>query len=58
MAYGDMLQGSTVFAQLVRRMTAPFGLTMVDCWVNLYRDGGDMKYWHQETAASRYMINV
>jgi len=53
MAYGDMLQGSTVFAELVGRMTAPFGLTMVDCWVNLYRDGGDMKYWHQDDYSSR-----
>ncbi|CAE8712648.1 unnamed protein product [Polarella glacialis] len=46
--YGDALRGSAIFSSIVDSMLSAFDLALVDCFVNLYRDGGDMTYWHQD----------
>lgn len=54
--YGDALITSSVFAETVGRILHAFGLTLVDCWVNVYRHGADMKYWHQDNYNTRQPV--
>lgn len=51
--FGEALTGSRIFTQLVARLLSVFELTLVDCWVNLYRHGGDMKSWHHDNYYDR-----
>lgn len=51
--YGEALKGSRPFTMLVARLLSTFGLTLVDCWVNLYRDGADGKSWHHDNFRDR-----
>mmetsp|Transcript_15989 Transcript_15989/g.37693 ORF Transcript_15989/g.37693 Transcript_15989/m.37693 type:complete len:353 (-) Transcript_15989:22-1080(-) len=51
--WGEALKDSETFTSIVRRLLAAFGFTLVDCWVNLYRHGGDMKSWHHDNYQDR-----
>lgn len=51
--WGEHLKSSPNFTGLVRRLLNVFGLTLVDCWVNMYRNGGDMKSWHHDNYQDR-----
>lgn len=51
--YAEALRDSVPLAALVARTMAMFDLTLVDCWVNLYRDGSDCKSWHHDNYQDR-----
>eukprot|EP00929_Paragymnodinium_shiwhaense_P102539 TRINITY_DN65731_c0_g1_i1.p1 TRINITY_DN65731_c0_g1~~TRINITY_DN65731_c0_g1_i1.p1 ORF type:complete len:560 (-),score=128.39 TRINITY_DN65731_c0_g1_i1:51-1730(-) len=51
--FGDALKTSTVFKQLVSQLLAAFEVSLVDCWVNVYRGGDDMKAWHHDNYQDR-----
>lgn len=47
--YGDSLRGSATFTEIIGRLFSVFrSFELVDCFVNLYRNGGDMTFWHQD----------
>ena len=47
--FGEELKGSAVFTSLVSRtLAAAGGLSLVDCWVNVYRDGKETTGSHQD----------
>eukprot|EP00930_Biecheleria_cincta_P005739 TRINITY_DN106682_c0_g1_i1.p1 TRINITY_DN106682_c0_g1~~TRINITY_DN106682_c0_g1_i1.p1 ORF type:complete len:371 (-),score=35.90 TRINITY_DN106682_c0_g1_i1:309-1421(-) len=46
--FGEELRESEVFTFLVSRMLEAFNLSLVDAWVNVYRDGGETTGWHQD----------
>eukprot|EP00927_Polykrikos_kofoidii_P008286 TRINITY_DN13433_c0_g2_i1.p1 TRINITY_DN13433_c0_g2~~TRINITY_DN13433_c0_g2_i1.p1 ORF type:complete len:579 (+),score=81.02 TRINITY_DN13433_c0_g2_i1:89-1825(+) len=52
-AYGEVLKGSRPFKTLIAQVLSTFELTLVDCWVNLYRNGGDLKSWHHDNYQDR-----
>lgn len=52
-AWGDQLKDSPTFTAIVARMMSAFGLTLVDCWVNVYRNGSESKAWHHDNYQDR-----
>eukprot|EP00930_Biecheleria_cincta_P082494 TRINITY_DN72217_c0_g1_i1.p1 TRINITY_DN72217_c0_g1~~TRINITY_DN72217_c0_g1_i1.p1 ORF type:complete len:576 (+),score=64.80 TRINITY_DN72217_c0_g1_i1:124-1851(+) len=44
--WGEHMMNSQTFTVLVTHILAMFDLTLVDCWINLYRDGKDSKTPH------------
>eukprot|EP00929_Paragymnodinium_shiwhaense_P007049 TRINITY_DN11100_c0_g1_i1.p1 TRINITY_DN11100_c0_g1~~TRINITY_DN11100_c0_g1_i1.p1 ORF type:complete len:522 (+),score=108.45 TRINITY_DN11100_c0_g1_i1:58-1566(+) len=51
--YGDALASSAAFKALVGRLCSAFGISLVDCWVNVYRNGRDMKTLHHDNYRDR-----
>ena len=51
--FGDALMGSKAFSLLITYLLKLFDLTLVDCWVNLYRNGHDCKSWHHDNFHDR-----
>lgn len=52
-AFGDRLTASPTFTAIVARLLTIFDLSMVDCWINVYRDGGESKSWHFDNYQDR-----
>lgn len=47
--FGEDLAASQIFPALIARMlSAAGGLSLVDSWVNVYRDGKESTGWHQD----------
>uniref|UniRef100_A0A7S4Q8D9 Fe2OG dioxygenase domain-containing protein n=1 Tax=Alexandrium monilatum TaxID=311494 RepID=A0A7S4Q8D9_9DINO len=51
--FGDKLMGSDTFTAIVARLLLTFDVSLVDCWVNVYRDGGESKSWHHDNYRDR-----
>jgi len=46
--FGEKLMGSDTFTAIVSRLLMTFDMSLVDCWVNVYRNGGESKNWHKD----------
>ncbi|CAE7292036.1 unnamed protein product, partial [Symbiodinium necroappetens] len=51
--WGEHLAFSKTFTAVVARLVSLFGLSMVDCWVNVYRNGEEQKAPHQDNYKDR-----
>lgn len=51
--FGEKLMGSATFTAIVARLLMVFDLSLVDCWVNAYRNGGESKSWHHDNYRDR-----
>lgn len=51
--FGEELMGSDTFTAIVARLLTTFDVSLVDCWVNVYRDGGESKSWHHDNYRDR-----
>eukprot|EP00931_Biecheleriopsis_adriatica_P109585 TRINITY_DN83848_c0_g1_i1.p1 TRINITY_DN83848_c0_g1~~TRINITY_DN83848_c0_g1_i1.p1 ORF type:complete len:348 (-),score=62.47 TRINITY_DN83848_c0_g1_i1:20-1024(-) len=51
--WGDRLMFSKTFTAVVARLVTLFDLTMVDCWVNVYRSGAEAKSPHHDNYQDR-----
>lgn len=51
--WGEHLTSSKTFTAVVARLTSLFGMSMVDCWVNVYRNGGEEKSAHHDNYKDR-----
>jgi len=51
--WGDKLIASKTFTAIVARLLTLFGLTLVDSWVNVYRNGGESKAFHHDNYQDR-----
>lgn len=52
-AWGESLTRCEIFTSIVVRLLSAFNLTLVDCWVNVFRHGGDSKNWHHDNYQDR-----
>jgi len=46
--FGEKLMGSDTFTAIVSLLLMTFDMSLVDCWVNVYRNGGESKNWHKD----------
>eukprot|EP00927_Polykrikos_kofoidii_P087224 TRINITY_DN9994_c0_g1_i1.p1 TRINITY_DN9994_c0_g1~~TRINITY_DN9994_c0_g1_i1.p1 ORF type:complete len:312 (-),score=42.83 TRINITY_DN9994_c0_g1_i1:419-1354(-) len=46
--YGEALRHSMPFKSLLEHVLRAFNVTLVDCWVNVYRGKNDAKNWHYD----------
>eukprot|EP00913_Durusdinium_trenchii_P030412 g28488.t1 len=51
--WGEHLKGSKTFTAVVARLVSLFGMSMVDCWVNVYRNGLEEKSPHHDNYKDR-----
>ena len=51
--WGENLMWSVPYTGIVTRLLDIFDVTLVDSWVNLYRDGVDTKSWHHDNYQDR-----
>lgn len=51
--YGEALKDSAPFRKLISRVLSTFRVSLVDCWVNMYRGGQDMKTAHFDNYKDR-----
>lgn len=51
--FGDKLMASDTFTAIVSRLLMVFDMSLVDCWVNVYRNGGESKSWHHDNYRDR-----
>jgi hypothetical protein len=51
--FGENMMWSKPFVFMLQRLLETFNMSLVDCWVNLYRHGGDMKSWHHDNYQDR-----
>lgn len=51
--WGEHLSFSKTFTAVVARLTSLFGMSMVDCWVNVYRNGAEEKAPHHDNYKDR-----
>lgn len=46
--FGEKLMGSDTFTAIVSRLLMTFDMSLVDCWLNVYKDGRESKNWHKD----------
>lgn len=51
--WGDRITESETFTAIVARLLTAFDLSLVDCWVNVYRNGGESKSLHHDNYKDR-----
>lgn len=46
--WGERIQRSPTFTAIVARLLQSFGVSLVDCWANVYNGGEQSKPWHRD----------
>jgi len=52
-AWGEDLINAPTFTAVLARLLTVFNVRLVDCWANVYRDGGESKPWHHDNYRDR-----